>query len=105
MIPEVDSLVYLAFVLGLVSGALLTWCILQGVPFSSRSRSTKKRKSPLKQRSQTKQSEEYKALDGQDPPEHAQDDAMAYAVKENTRIVEKERQRIAYELHDDTVQR
>jgi signal transduction histidine kinase len=103
MIAEVDSLVYLAFVLGLFSGGFLTWGILQGVPFILRLISRKKHKS--KHPSQTKQPEEYKALDDQDPPEHAQDDAITYAVTENTRMVEKERQRIAYELHDDTVQR
>lgn len=101
MIPEADSLVYLALVLGFFSGAFLTWGILR-VPFVL---PLKKYKSTEKHPSQTKHSEEYKSLDEQQLLELAHDDALAYVVKENIKKVEEERQRIANELHDDTVQR
>src|SRR5688572_1637298 len=106
MVHEADSLLYLALLLGLFSGVFLTWGVLQGIPFVLKPRSLKKDEASTKNPSQTKHTEEYKSLDEQEPLiKPAEDGKLEYEVKENIQIVEKERQRIAYELHDDTIQR
>ena len=99
MTPEVDPLLLLALMLGLFSGAFLTWGILQ-IHLFLKPRQVKNAKLRIKQ------TEEFKSIrELVSTISHVEEDLPTYGIKENTQILEKERQRIAYELHDDTVQR
>jgi len=99
MLSDADSLLYLALLLGFFSGVFITWGILQ-IHLFLKPRQLKHTPSTIKQ------TNELKSLNKVDSTiSHVEEDRPAYAIRENTQLVEKERQRIAYELHDDTVQR
>lgn len=49
--------------------------------------------------------EAFKAIGEEAFKANVQEDQPLYSMEENEQLLEKERQRIAYELHDDTVQR